>query len=134
MRDPCKCRFFLPEGFKKLPFGIERGPSSTQQSHESDINQAKRAIVWVWVWIRLTATSFEIRTPCSLETKANKKGTPQVTPPLTSPVRWLWLAGSLRATEVVNDPLVVISSLYPGRAETGATATTINGILQFKRG
>lgn len=28
------------------------------------------------------------------------------TPPLTSPVRWLWLAGSLRVTDTVNDPSV----------------------------
>ena len=69
--------------------------------------------VWVYVCgglgFQLTATSFQIRTPCSLETTAKKFKSPQFTPPSTSPVRWLWLAGSLRATGAMNDPLVVIS-------------------------
>ena len=47
----------------------------------------------------------------------------RLTPPITSPVRWLWLAGSLRAIIAVNDP-----SVYPISAERAGDDQGLSGV------
>ena len=103
MRDPSKCRFFHSEAFEKLPFGFERNPKRHTNT------QAFRNMSSEGMGIDLKNTDCHVfwNSDAMLKTKSEKHPSTQVTPPLTSPVRWLWLAGSLRATEAVNDPSVV---------------------------
>ena len=44
----------------------------------------------------------------------NRQNHARVPPPLASPVKWLWLAASLRATGAVSDPSVTSESNNEG--------------------
>lgn len=100
MRDPSECRFFLSEAFEKLPFGFERNPKHTN-------TEEFRKMPSEGMVIDLKDTDCHVFWNSDAMLKTKRRKHPKVTPPLTSPVRWLWLAGSLRATEAVNDPSVV---------------------------